>query len=109
MSNAFSRVASAYPTNTSEAELYAVPSSTEFQGDIHMFNQSASDVAVSVALLDSTGSAGNAEWLLKEYVLVPKTPQQITGLCLAALATINIQVGTGSTVSFNLYGVEITS
>ncbi len=108
MSNAFQRVASDYPTVTTEEELYEVPASTEFQGDLHIFNQSAAAVNVSVAILDATGTASNDDWLLKEYVLEAKVPQQITGLCLGAAAAVNIQVGTGSTVSFNLWGVLTT-
>ncbi len=109
MSNSYDRVASDFPTVTTEEELYVVGASAEFQGDLHIYNQSSGSVDVSVSILDATGTAGDADWILKEYSLEALTPKQITGICLGNSRTVNIQVSTGSTVSFNLWGCTTTS
>ena len=63
MATEYKRLAASRPAVTTEAELYAVPTSSEIIANLTIVNQSASSVTFRVAHTDAVGAATGEDWL----------------------------------------------
>ena len=108
MADAYNKLASLRPANTNEAELYAVPASTELIGKLTVCNQSAVDRTYRVAFTDTSGAATTDEWVRYDNPLLANTSHEIGPISLGAGNTIRVQSGTADAISFVLVGLLIT-
>lgn len=108
MPTAYKRLAALRPANTSEAELYAVPSSTEAIATLSICNQSSSAQTYDVAYTDVTGAASGEDWIISGKTIPANETHQIAGIAMPALSTIRVKAGVADLISFVLYGMELT-
>jgi len=108
MALSYGKKAGAQPSDTSEAELYACPASTELIGKIVVTNVTATAATFRLAVLNSSGSATGSDWIVYDLSIEDTTPieERTFKVTLAALQAINIQSGTSSALSYVLDGLE---
>jgi phosphosulfolactate phosphohydrolase-like enzyme len=107
MAEAFGRLAALRPANTSEAELYEVPASTQINATLYICNQNAAEVTVDVAHTDTDGAAAVEDWILSGYIIEANNTINIS-LALTAGEWIRVKTNTADKVSFVLEGLKIT-
>lgn len=108
MTTAYKRVGALRPANTTEAELYLVPASTQAIITITICNQSAVDRTYSVAYTDAAGAAAGEDWLVFDKDLLANETHQITGIAMPAASSIRIKASVADLISFIAHGMEIT-
>jgi len=108
MADAYDLLATLRPADTNEAELYAVPASTQLIGNLIICNQTAVDRTFRVALTATSGAATVHQWIRYDIPLLANLPEDIGPISLGAGRTIRVQAGTADAISFVLTGVLIT-
>ena len=98
------------PSANTDTQLYLVPASTEFVGStLCICNQSVTDVtSYGVAVVKNTETLSDKHWIKMNQLLDQRQSKDITiGMTLAAGDKVIVRNDTG-TVSFTLFGSEIT-
>ena len=108
MTTAYKRFAALRPADTSEAELYEVPASTEVIGTLSICNQDNSARTYDVAFTDVDGAATGEDWLASAKSIAANETHQITGIAMPAASTIRVKASVADKISFIFYGMEIT-
>jgi hypothetical protein len=108
VANAYKRLAALRPADTSEAELYASPASTETICKLFVCNQDTSNRTFSVAFTDASGAATGEDWLYSGFNLPANFTHEISGISLAAAETIRVQASVADKISFVLTGLQIS-
>jgi len=106
MSRSFDKLASAYPTDTNEADLYTVPTGKDLVGAVDVCNQDSTARTFSLAVTDTgAGVAANSDdWIRYNFEIPANLAFSVPIYGLAAGKTIRIQNGTASTISYVLMG-----
>lgn len=107
MATAYKRIAASRPANTSEAELYVVPASTEIIANLTIANQDSSAVTVRVAHTDVSGAATGEDWLAYDESIAAKS-RLVIPITAGAAESVRIQTNTVDLVSFILSGMVKT-
>ena len=108
MAIAYKRLAALRPADTSEAELYEVPSSTQAVVTVSICNQDASARTYSLAFTDTDGAAGGEDWLISDKPIDAKDTHQISGISMATGETIRVIASVANKLSFLAFGMEIS-
>jgi hypothetical protein len=98
------------PTGTAVADLYTVPASTEAViSTITASNVSDTASNISLFVVPAAGSASAENALVFETPLSGNTVQAFTlGLTLGAADTLAVQSATGSAVTYQAFGSELS-
>ena len=108
MTDNYLKLASLRPSDTNENELYEVPTDTEIVGMLFVCNQDTVTRTYSIALTDTSGAAGNDEWIRKDIDLLAGLSHRIGPLPLEEGQTVRVQSGTANTISYVLTALKIT-
>ena len=97
------------PSDTVNATLYTVPASTQtITSTITACNTSASDTTFRIFIVESGGSAGQANALFYDGALLANSTISFTlGLTLEAGDSIVVRSSTASAVTFQAFGSEL--
>ena len=106
ITNTFQKLASARPANTDEAELYAVPASTEINAVLRICNQDTSDRTCRVA--HTTAGHGDVaadgdDWVFYDRAVAANDTIELS-IHAAATETIRIKASAADKLSFVLEG-----
>lgn len=106
ITNTRCKLASALPANTNEAQLYAIPASTEIDAVLRICNQDSSASTFRVA--HTTAAHGDVAADADDFLYYdqPIGPSETFELSIHgnATETIRIKSGTASKLSFHLSG-----
>jgi hypothetical protein len=99
----------AAPANTSNADLYTVPASTEsIISSLAVANVTATDATYQIYVRAAGAAAANANALVKDAVAAANTTTTIgIGISLAATDVVTIQSGTANAITFHAFGTEV--
>lgn len=100
----YKRLAAAAPSDTNEAELYAVPTGSEIIANLVVTNLTASPVTFRVAHTDTSGAAAAEDWLAYDESL-PMGSRLTIPITAKNPETIRIQAGTANALTFHLAGM----
>ena len=100
----YKRLAALRPANTSEAELYAVPSNSEVIANLTIVNQTGSSATFRVAHTDAVGAAASEDWLAYDEPLAAYS-RMVIPITAKNPETVRIQSGTADAISFLLAGM----
>lgn len=100
----YKRLAALRPANTTEAELYAVPASSEIIASLTIVNQTASAATFRVAHTDASGAAASEDWLAYDEPIAAYE-RQVIPITAKNPETVRVVSGTADAVSFLLAGM----
>lgn len=110
MATAYKILGQSQPTDTNNATLYTVPASTEaIVSTITVANTSATDTTFRLFAVASGDSAGTDNALFYDGDLTSNSTISFTlGLTLGAADAIVCRTSTGTAVTFQAFGSELT-
>ena len=108
MTTAYKRLAALRPADTSEAELYEVPASTEAIVTLNICNQDTSERTYDVAYTDADGAASGEDWLISGKAIPAKETHQVVGIAMPAASTLRVKASVADKISFIAFGMEIS-
>jgi hypothetical protein len=100
----YKRLAASAPANTTEAELYAVPTSAEIIANLVITNITAVLSTFRVAHTDASGAAAAEDWLAYDENLAG-TSRITIPITAKNPETIRIKTGTADALTFHLSGM----
>lgn len=103
-------LAQAFPTATTQADLYTVPSATQaISSQLVVCNQTTAPASFRVSVAIAGAADASAQYLFYD-VTVDATDTLFfdLGITLAATDKVRIKVNTASSLSFVLFGTEVT-
>jgi len=98
------------PANTSNADLYTVPASTEaIVSTLVVSNSTAGEVAFRIFIRDAGATAGTENAIAYDTTLAANSQAAFTlGLTLSATDIITVRSSTGGALAFSAFGSELT-
>ena len=98
------------PANTSNADIYTVPSATSaIVSSITVANITATAATFRIAVRPAGASIANQHWLAYDVSLGGADSITLTlGITLAATDVVTVRSGTSNALAFSAFGVEIT-
>lgn len=98
------------PTTTSEATLYTVPAATQtVVSSITVSNLTSTVADATINICVNGAASSDANSIVKTIQIGPKSTVAFTlGITLGAADVIRITSGTGSALSFQAFGSEIS-
>jgi hypothetical protein len=100
----YKRLAALAPADTSEAELYAVPTVSEIIANLTICNISATLATFRVAHTDASGAAAAEDWLAHDESLAAHG-RTVIPITAKNPETIRVQTGTADAITFHLAGM----
>jgi len=107
MAETYTRLAALRPTDTNEAELYAVSASQYIVATLFICNQDSVARTYRVALCDDSGAASGEEWLEYDTVIPANTTYSLK-FPAGDGDTIRVKASAADVISFVLAGLKIT-
>jgi uncharacterized protein (UPF0303 family) len=109
MATTYKVLGQAAPANTSNADLYTVPSATQaVVSTLHVANTTAADATFSIYVRIAGAAAANSNAIAKDVTLAANSLFSATqGITLAATDVITIQSGTADALTFSMFGSEV--
>lgn len=109
MATTYKVLGQAAPTDTSNADLYTVPASTEaVVSTLLVTNTTATDTTCRIFIRVGGAAAGTSNALIYDGVVTANDFKAITvGITLAATDVITVQSGTADALTFQAFGSEI--
>lgn len=103
-------LAQAFPTSTTQADLYTVPSATQsISSQLVVCNQTTSPASFRVSVAIAGAADASAQYLFYDVTVDPTDTLFFDlGITLAATDKVRIKVNTASSLSFVLFGTEVT-
>lgn len=101
-----SRLAVLCPADTTEAQLYAVQTSTEVDAVLRICNKNTLSSTFSVAHCGTghgDSAANDPDWIYYDKSIMPNTTIELS-IHAGPLETIRVKSGTASMVNFHLSG-----
>lgn len=97
------------PANTSNADLYTVPADTQtVVSTLFVTNVTGTDATCRVYIRKDGAAASDSNALVKDGTVVKNDFKAVTtGITLDAGDVITVQSGTGSALTFQLFGSEV--
>lgn len=110
MANTYKILGQALPADTAVAAAYTVPAATQaIISTISVTNVTGSASDINIYVVPSAGTAGVGNALVYAAELGANTLQAFTlGITLGAADNISVQSGTGSAVTYQVFGQEIS-
>lgn len=110
MATAYKILGQVNPGTTSATDLYTVPSATEAViSTISATNVTGAASNISIYIVASGDTAGTSNALVYGAELSPNTTQAFTiGVTLEASDKLQVESATGSAVTFQAFGSEIS-
>ena len=110
MATSYKILGQAEPANTSNVDLYTVPSSTEtIVSTIVISNSSAGDASFRIFVREDGATAGTENQIAYDTVIGANTQVAFTlGLTLSATDIITVRSSTGGAITFSAFGSELT-
>lgn len=98
------------PANTSNADIYTVPSATSaIVSSITVANITATAATFRIAVRPAGAAAANQHWIAYDVSLGGADSITLTlGITLAATDVVTVRSGTANALAFSAFGVEIT-
>lgn len=98
------------PANTSNADLYTVPSSTEaIVSTIVVSNSTSGEVAFRIFIREDGATAGTENAIAYDTIIGANTQAAFTlGLTLSATDIISVRSSSGGALAFSAFGSELT-
>jgi len=98
------------PANTSNADLYTVPSATEtIVSTIVVSNSSAADASFRIFIREDGATAGTENSIAYDTVIGANTQAAFTlGLTLSATDVVTVRSSSGGSITFSAFGSELT-
>lgn len=99
----------AAPADTNNADLYTVPAATNaVVSSIHIANVTATDATFRIYVRASGAAASDANAWAKDVPLAANSIfSAVEGITLGTGDVITVQSGTGSALTFQIFGSEI--
>lgn len=97
------------PADTSNADLYTVPSSTEtIVSSLAIANVTATDATYRIYIRDGGAAAANSNSLVFDATATANATTTIgIGITLSATDVITVQSGTADAITFHAFGTEV--
>jgi len=110
MTTSYKVLGQSAPANTSNADLYTVPASTEAViSTLSITNLTGTEATFSVYLRVDGATAASANTLLKDVPLAANSLFSATqGITLGAADVITVSTATADALSFQVFGSEIS-
>ena len=110
MANTYKILGQVIPADTAVTTAYTVPAATQaIVSTISVTNVTATAYDISIFVVPSAGTAGVGNALVYTASLGANTLQAFTlGITLGAADNISVQSGTGSAVTYQVFGQEIS-
>ena len=110
MPTAYKILGQAAPANTSNADLYTVPSSTQtVVSTIAIANTAASSALGRIFVVPSAGSASTANAIVYDYSFEGNSTVTLTlGITLTTGDKIIVRSATANVLTFHAFGSEIS-
>lgn len=98
------------PANTSNADIYTVPSATQaIISSITVANITATAATFRIAVRPAGAAVANQHWVAYDVSLGGADSVTLTlGITLAATDVVTVRSGTANALAFSAFGVEIT-
>ena len=109
MANTYKVLGQSMPTNTSNTNLYTVPTATSaVVSELHVANVTANPATfrIYVRIAGATAADSNA-WAKDVEIGANQILSVVAGLTLGAGDIITVQSGTGSALTFMAFGSEV--
>ena len=99
----------AAPADTSNADLYTVPASTEsIISSLAVANVTATDATYRIYVRAAGAAAADSNALVKDGTATANTTTTIgIGISLAATDVVTVQSGTADALTFHAFGTEV--
>lgn len=109
MANTYKVLGQARPTNTSNANLYTVPTATSTViSELHVANTTVDPATFTVYVrIAGAAASDNNAWAKNVTLAGNSVFSAVTGMTLSGSDVITIQSGTASALTFMLFGQEI--
>lgn len=97
------------PSNTSQTNLYTVPSATStVVSSLVISNITSSPASATVNVRQSGSASSNANTLLKDLLVPPNSINSFSiGMTLSATDIVSVTSNTANAITFQLFGSEI--
>lgn len=104
-------LAQVHPSNSSETDLYTVPAATQaIVSTMTVTNVTASPVTCRVHARIAGAATGHVNAILYDVSVAGNSVAAFTlGLTLAATDVVTVKTSGGATLTFQLFGSEITA
>lgn len=111
MAIAYKILGQVHPSNSSETNLYTVPAATEaIVSTMTITNVTASPVTARVHARIAGAATGHVNAILYDVSVAGNSVAAFTlGLTLAATDVVTVKTSGGATLTFQLFGSEITA
>ena len=98
------------PANTSNADIYTAPASTQaIVSTVSVANLTTSAATFRIAVRPAGATVANQHWLAYDVSLGGNDSVTLTlGITLAATDVLTVRSGTANALAFSAFGVEIT-
>ena len=109
MATTYKILGQAAPDDTSNADLYTVPSATQAViSNIHIANVTAAAVAAKVYVVPAAGSASDANIFVPDSPITANGFLSLTvGITLGAGDKLVVRSATGAALTFHAFGSEV--
>lgn len=110
MPYAYKVLAQSFPTSTTQADLYTVPSATSaISSQLVVCNQTANAASFRVSVAIAGAADASAQYLFYDVTVDPNDTLFFDmGITLAATDKVRVKTNTASALSFILFGTEVT-
>ena len=110
MPTAYKILGQAAPANTSNADLYTVPSATTaVVSTLAIANTTATSALGRVFIVPSAGSAATSNAIVYDYSLQGNSTTALTlGITISTGDKIIVRTGTANALTFHAFGSEIS-
>lgn len=110
MATSYKILGQAHLTTTSDTDVYTVPASTEtIISTVIVANIGASATTFNIALRDDGDTLANKHYIAKEVPIAANDSTTLTlGMALEATDVVTCTAGAADSLSFNLFGAEVT-
>ena len=110
MATSYKILGQAHLTTTSDTDVYTVPASTEtIISTVIVANIGASATTFNIALRDNGDTLANKHYIAKEVPIAANDSTTLTlGMALEATDVVTCTAGAADSLSFNLFGAEVT-
>lgn len=111
MAEAYKVLAQAHLTTTSDTNIYTVPSATEtVVSTLVVANIGTAVATYNIAIRPNDETLANKHYIAKGVPIAANDSTTLTlGITLDAADVVTCAVDTANTISFNIFGTEITA
>ena len=111
MAEAYKVLAQAHLTTTSDTDIYTVPSATEaVVSTLVVANIGTAAATYNIAIRPDGDTLANSQYIAKGVAIAANDSTTLTlGITMDATDVVTVATETANTLSFNIFGTEITA